>query len=362
MTVIMAMVLGLVLTPLFIRLAEKFSFYDKPSSQSHKKHARQIPLLGGPAVFLAWIITVVAGYSAVNFLRPDFFNHSVAGSFSGVQAVLGRLFFICLGAFIILLLGLYDDRFNMRAGTKLIGQIAAAAIAVSWGGVHITLFFENPLLIWLFSVFWVLLVINSINFFDNMDGLAAGTATITLGLFSIAAAMNQQYFIASLGAAAAGASMGFWFFNHTPASVFMGDSGSHFLGYLIAIISANVTYYNPAESVTKLPILIPLFILAIPLYDTVTVIVIRLYNHQPVYIGDNNHISHRFVRMGMSRKTAVFLVHLLEIITGVSVLPLMWGDERTTVVVLLQAAVVLLFISVIQYSTGHEEATGRGQG
>jgi UDP-GlcNAc:undecaprenyl-phosphate GlcNAc-1-phosphate transferase len=346
---------SLALTPLFRKIAEKLDFYDKPASQAHKKHQGQTPLMGGVAIFLAWVFTVAGGVLAAKCLGRSHLANSVLANLPGINFVSWKLFFFCLAALLAVLLGLYDDRFNMRAITKLTGQIAVAVIAVTWGGVEITMFFSSPLFSWFVSVFWILLIMNAINFFDNMDGLAVGTASIALCLFTITAAVNQQYFVSAMGAAAAGASIGFWFYNHSPATIFMGDSGSHFLGYILAVVSASVTYYSPEISTTRFPILIPLFVLAIPLFDTAAVVVIRLLKRKPIYIGDHNHISHRFARMGMSRKTAVFVVHMLELIIGLSVLPLLWGDERTTVVSLLQACTILFFVSVFQYSSSKRQ-------
>ena len=130
----------------------------------------------------------------------------------------------------------------------------------------------------------------------------------------------------------------------------MGDGGSHFLGYMLAVISAKVTYFNPLVSESRLSILIPLFILAVPIFDTLAVVVIRLLNHKPIYVGDHNHISHRFLHMGMSRKRAVLLVHLLCLIAGLGAMPLLWGDERSCLILIAQGVTILLMLTLIQYS------------
>ena len=130
----------------------------------------------------------------------------------------------------------------------------------------------------------------------------------------------------------------------------MGDGGSHFLGYMLAVISAKVTYFNPLVSESRLSLLIPLFILAVPIFDTLAVIVIRLLNHKPIYVGDHNHISHRFLHMGMSRKRAVLLVHLLCLIAGLGAMPLLWGDERSCLILIAQGVTILLMLTLIQYS------------
>jgi UDP-GlcNAc:undecaprenyl-phosphate GlcNAc-1-phosphate transferase len=248
---------------------------------------------------------------------------------------------------LIVLFGLYDDKWNMSARTKLLGQIAVAVIAVTWGGVKISMFLPHPVS-WIISVCWFVTIINAVNFFDNMDGLAVGVATIAFSLFSVAAALNNQYFVAVLGAVTAGSAAGFWFYNHHPAQIFMGDSGSHLLGYLLAVMGVVVTYYTPTKNTTIFSILIPLFILAIPLFDACAVVIIRLLNKKPIYIGDHNHISHRFVAMGMDRKNAVMLVHLLALAVGLSVMPILWGNEKTVIVCILQAATILILITFLQ--------------
>lgn len=346
---IVALTLGLILTPVMRKLAELTEFYDCPKEQWHKRHSKPTPLLGGLALCISWTATIVIGIIASQSIRQNVLDTTVISNLPGISKVSSELVFICLGAILATLLGLYDDRFNMSAKTKLFGQIAIAVIAVTWGGVRISFLMPSPIIGWAVTVFWIVLVMNAINFFDNMDGLAVGTAAIAFTFFTIVSAESSQYFIAVLAAATAGASFGFWFYNHSPATIFMGDSGSHFLGYNLAVLGVLATYYNPSQAFSELPILIPLFILAIPLFDLCAVVVIRLRAGKPVYIGDHNHISHRFLNMGMTRKQAVLMVHLLAIAIGLSILPLMWGDMRTTIISLLQAFTILLLVTLLQY-------------
>lgn len=341
-----ALILSLIFTFLCKKIAWKFNFLDKPQDQDHKNHSDATPLLGGMAIFLSWVLTIFIGILVAKY--SESFNH-ITENLIGIFSVLDNIIYIGIGALLAVSLGLFDDKFNMSAKVKLAGQILIAVIAVYLGEVKISLFLNIPILPDLISVFWILFVINAFNFFDNMDGLAVGTSTIATALFTIAAAINQQYFVATLGIVTTGATLGFWFYNYNPASIFMGDSGSHFLGFILAVLSINVTYYIPETTTSTIPILIPLFILAIPLFDTFAVTVIRLKNGKPIYIGDNNHISHRFVSMGMTRKKAVFFVHSLTLIIGLGVLPLIWGDIKTTILLVIQALAILFMISKLQY-------------
>jgi UDP-GlcNAc:undecaprenyl-phosphate/decaprenyl-phosphate GlcNAc-1-phosphate transferase len=350
-------IITLMLTPFFLKIAEKTDFMDRPKKEEHKKHGRAVPLLGGAAMCSAWLLTLGLGIILFVSHSAESVSPELDKYAANIINIRGRLFFICLGAVLITLLGLFDDRFGMSPKVKLMGQIIVSIIAVTLGGAHISVFISLPIISWALSVFWFLVIINAINFFDNMDGLAVGTSAIAMALFGVVAAINQQYFVAALGMLSAGVAVGFWFYNHDPASIFMGDSGSHFLGYMLAVLSCSVTYFTQESASTPLPVLIPMFILAIPLFDSCAVVAIRLKNKKPIYVGDHNHISHRFVKMGMSRKRAVQLVHLLTLIIGLSVLPLLWGEVRTTLIVIAQALLLLLLVSLIHYSVKADHST-----
>ncbi len=349
------------LTPAFQKLAEVTNFMDRPAHETHKGHGRATPLLGGAAMFSAWLLCLILGYASVYSPAISNFSINLQAHLPGISHVSSRVFFIALGAFLAMLLGLLDDKFGMSAGIKFSGQFVIAALAVFGGGIRVSIFLNNPIIISMVSILWIILMMNAINFFDNMDGLAIGVVTIAMGLFTVVAAITQQYFIAVFSAMTTGVGIGFWFFNHSPATIFMGDSGSHFLGYIVAVIAGAITYFSRVYSLSRFPILIPLFILAVPLFDTAAVVVIRLRNGKPIYIGDHNHISHRFEKMGMSRKRAVQMVHLMALIIGLSVLPILWGSFNTAAVIVVQASLMLLLISMLQVSGIHAAEGSPGQ-
>lgn len=346
----LATVFSLVLTPAFEKVARWTNFLDRPDQLTHNRHEKATPVLGGVAMFLSWIFTIGVCMMAAFTMNNVQVDPAIVNTLQGVPIVAERLTFLCIGAFMATLLGFTDDYYRLGAGKKFVGQLVIAIIAVWLGGVRITVFINSDVVSWGISILWIMLIINAINFLDNMDGLAAGISAIAMLLLTAVAVVSGQHFIAALGASGAGCIIGFWFFNHSPASIFMGDSGSHFLGYLLAVLSASTTYYMPHVSSTRLTFLIPLFILAIPLFDAMAVVLIRLYNRKPIYIGDHNHISHRFVNMGMGKKRAVLMVHLLSFVVGIGVLPLMWGDIRTSMVVVFQGFAFLLIITLLQFS------------
>ena len=340
----------LLFTPLAQKLAAVLDIMDRPACEKHKFHGKATPLLGGAAMLAGWLLVLAGGMLVWSKLgsweKTEFLKCYLPGAYS----VANRLLFLALGALLATLLGTFDDVRHLKAHWKFLGQFVVALIAVGLGGIRISLFISAPWVGFAITVFWFMLLMNAINFFDNMDGLAAGTAGIALVLFTVAAGFQQQYFVACLSALGAGCAFGFWFYNYTPASIFMGDGGSHLLGYWLAVASAGTTFFNPAAASSKVSVLIPLCILAVPIFDAVTVTVVRAFHGKPFWVGDHNHISHRFVRMGLSRKRAVQLVHILCLLTGLGALPMMWGSLATTAVIVIQMLLLLALITILQYA------------
>ena len=336
----------LVLTPVFRKLAVITNFMDVPAD-NHKGHKKSTPLLGGLAMFTAWLFCIGAGIWVIHSRFADSFPLD-AEQLKGVATVSRELLFLMGGATLAVLLGLIDDKIAMSAKVKFTGQFVIALIAVFLGGVKFNIFPEYPVCSTAFTLFWIMLLMNSINFFDNMDGLAVGTVAIAMALFAAVAALNGQFLVASFSALNCGVCCGFWFYNANPATIFMGDSGSHFIGYLAAIISSQVTFFDKSFSRSRCPVLMPLFILALPLFDTLMVVLIRTRNKKPFWIGDHNHISHRFVRMGLDRKQAVQLVHLMALAIGIGILPVFWGNFTTAAILVFQSLILLLIVTCLQ--------------
>ena len=362
-TFFVSFLLTLCAVPLCKRIAWKTGYLDVPKSEGHKLHRRATPLLGGAAMCLGWCVTVAAGFTAAKIWNPELIRPYA----EGLSRTAPDLLVMVLGACASVILGLIDDKHALKAWQKFLGQLVIATAVVVFGGIRISLFLNSSILSCAVTVFWFLFMFNAMNFFDNMDGLAVGTSAIAFLFFMAASIVNGQYFVANLCACSAAAACAFWIFNSSPASIFMGDAGSHFLAFLLAVISAKVTYYNPDAAATRFAILIPLFVLAVPIFDTFAVVAIRIRNHKPVYVGDHNHISHRFCRMGMPPRRAVQLVHLLVLIGALGMLPLLWGDPRTCFILLIQGFAILLLLSVMQYTGIHtaedrqaEEKTAEG--
>lgn len=223
---------------------------------------------------------------------------------------------ILLGAVGMLLVGLWDDKHESWPAVKFFWQLAVAAI-VAASGARITLFVPSIVFSYAVTILWILTVINAFNFMDNMNGLCGGLGAIGAFYFGLSAATAAvpQYLVALIAFLICGALAGFLPHNFPRAKSFLGDSGSHLVGYLLAVLAILPHFYTPRNP-HAVAVLTPLLILALPLGDLVWVVVLRTKMGKPFYVGDNNHLSHRLVRLGLSRTQAVLVIWLLAAAFG----------------------------------------------
>jgi UDP-GlcNAc:undecaprenyl-phosphate GlcNAc-1-phosphate transferase len=227
-----------------------------------------------------------------------------------------ELIAIFVGAIGMLLVGLWDDKHESRPAGKFICQFAVAAL-VAASGARITLFVPSTLFSFAVTILWILTVINAFNFMDNMNGLCGGLGAIGSFYFGLTAATAAvpQYLVALIAFLTCGALVGFLPYNFPRAKSFLGDSGSHLVGYLLAVLAILPHFYT-SKSAHTLAVLTPLLILAVPLGDLVWVVILRTRMGKPFYIGDNNHLSHRLVRLGLNRTRAVLVIWLIALAVG----------------------------------------------
>lgn len=341
-----ALALSSIITPICRSLAKKWNFLDHPLGEFHKRHDQAMPVLGGLAMVVSWTITILLGLYII-IAKPAILPENIQQILLGISNVQNKLIVIMSGGILFCLLGMYDDKKPIGPLKKLIAQLFICSFVAAYG-VRISFFWHHPAITFSLTVFWLMFIVNAINFFDNMDGLAAGTAGIAAMLFLLAAGIREQYFVAILAAATSGVALGLYIYNSSPATIFMGDAGSHFLGYLLAVIGGLITYYKTDNTMTPFPVLIPLFVLALPIFDLLAVMFIRKKTNQPIYVGDHNHISHRFVSMGFQKGTAVFLVHLMSFTIGIGAIALLDASATQTLLLLAQALSLLIFVSILQ--------------
>ena len=221
---------------------------------------------------------------------------------------------ILLGAIGMLIVGWLDDKHELPPRAKFVGQVIIAGIVASCG-VRITLFVPNILFSYAITILWILTVINAFNFMDNMNGLCAGLGAIASWYFGMIAAAQGQYLVALIAFLTFGALLGFLPYNFPQAKAFLGDSGSHLVGYLLAVLAVLPHFYT-AKHPRRWAVLIPLFVLAVPLLDLVWVVLLRWRAGKPFYLGDTNHLSHRLVRGGMTQTRAVLVIWIAAALLG----------------------------------------------
>lgn len=313
--------------PLWERWCLRHGVIDDPGYR--KIHDKPVPLAGGLAVMTALLLpTVVASLwlwsrygsgapQAPPGLVPENDQTATFLLSYGLHRRVLELAGILLGAIGILVLGLLDDKHELRPGPKFAGQLVVALL-VGASGVRVTLFVPSLLFSYGITVLWILTVINAFNFMDNMNGLCAGLGAIGAFYFGAVAAAADQYLVALIAFLTLGALLGFLPYNFPRARAFLGDSGSHLVGYLMAVLAILPHFYTPRHP-HRWAVLVPLLVLAIPLLDMAWVVVLRSMNRQPFYIGDTNHLSHRLVRQGLSRPAAVVIIWLLASVVGAAV-------------------------------------------
>lgn len=300
--------------PLWRAWCLRVGLVDAPG---HRKiHDAPIPLAGGLAVLTGLLAPLVGGAVLIQFHLLD--PTDLAPLHFGLNKRLLELAAIASGAIGMTVVGLLDDKIELRPAQKFGAQLLIATL-VAAAGVRITLFVPSLIFSYAITVLWLLTVINAFNFMDNMNGLCGGLGAIGAGLFGGIAALHGQYLVALLAFLMCGALIGFLPHNFPKARAFLGDSGSHLVGYLLAVI-AILPHFHSAKHPQPLAVLTPLLVLAVPLGDLAWVVLLRTKLGKPFYVGDTNHLSHRLVRLGLSKTAAVLFIWLLAAGTGCAAL------------------------------------------
>jgi UDP-GlcNAc:undecaprenyl-phosphate GlcNAc-1-phosphate transferase len=221
---------------------------------------------------------------------------------------------IAFGAMVMVALGWLDDKHELKPLPKFIGQLFIAVL-VAAACKRITLFVPSVTFSYAVTILWVLTVVNAFNFMDNMNGLCAGLGAIGAWQFAVIAAADGEYLVATIAFLMCGALAGFLPWNFPNARAFLGDAGSHLVGYLLAVMAILPHFYTK-QNPRPLAVLSPLLVLAIPLADLAWVVILRTRAGKPFWIGDTNHLSHRLVRTGLSRTRAVLLIWLAAAAIG----------------------------------------------
>ncbi len=324
-TYAVAFVIGLMacwlLTPYVKKLSVKMGAIDAPDNR--KIHTSPTPRMGGLAIYAGFVIAVLCSMHVTREIRG-----------------------LLLGASFIVALGILDDIYQLPARVKLLGQIIAATIPV-YLGIRIE-WLTNPVsggymymdqLSIPVTILWVVGMTNALNLIDGLDGLAAGVSLIASVTVIIVAIQNGFYPIAILTAALAGSTLAFIKYNFNPASIFMGDTGSMFLGYMLAAISV----LGVVKSAATIALLVPTVALGLPIMDTGFAIVRRYSNGKPIFKPDKGHLHHRLLEAGLSQRQAVLLMYFISMALSASAL-LFTGNSLITGIVVISVIVAAVFV------------------
>ncbi len=299
---LIAMVVSFAITPLVIVFAGKTGALDAPDAR--KVHQKPIPRIGGIGIYVAFMAGTLAMLDFGSF-EPD------------VQTkVIGLL----VSSTLIVLLGIVDDYKSLPAKVKLLGQIIAACVLVAFGATID--FIANPFDDYFYleyftipaTIFWIVGLTNTVNLIDGLDGLAAGVATIASITILLVAIQNDFVLVTILTAALAGAAIGFLRYNFNPAKIFMGDTGSMFLGFMLAGISV----IGVVKSAATIALIVPILALGVPIMDTSFAIIRRYRGGVPIFKPDKGHLHHRLLDMGFNQRQAVLLMYIISALLGFS--------------------------------------------
>ncbi len=356
---VVAFLIALVGTDAMRVAAPLLGLVDAPSPR--KFHREPTPRGGGVAIFLGiWLTTWVGLLMARSLSNPATTSRfagiakrlpdTITALISDTASAIPDMRWAFGGALVIAILGLIDDRRGLPAWFKLLVQTVVATCIVVLDKQVISLFIPNFTICAVITVIWFVGIINAFNLLDNMDGLSAGVGVIVTGLLAVVALQTRQQphqmFLAGLSIVIASSLLGFLVFNFPPAKIFMGDCGSMLLGYMTAWLTVDCTFYEPGKPL--FPVVVPLLILAVPIFDTASVVIIRLKSGKSPFEGDTNHFSHRLVALGMGPRTAVLTIYLVAAAIGLSATLVYYVTTAAAAIVLLQAAVIFAVIVLLE--------------
>ncbi len=357
--IVFAFLVTLLSTPMAALVARRFGFIDIP--RLHKAHAKPTPLLGGCAIFVAVLGPMLFALALVRVWAstgwPDFIPERLAMHIPGAAEKAPLAVGILFGALVLHVMGIFDDRKAMGPFLKLTVQVLVAAFVVIVLNVRV-LTMVDPLTIlglhvgqWLSyiaSILWIVTITNAFNFLDNMDGLSAGVAAICTAALLAAAASIGQVFVTAWLCLLLGALLGFLVYNFPPAKIFMGDSGSLVVGYFMAVLSCLTTYVPRNQPYELYAVFVPVVLLALPMYDLLSVICLRIKQKRSPFVGDRQHFSHRLVKHGMSTRLAVLTIYAVTLATAIAATLLPRVDSVGAVLVVVQTVAILLAVALLE--------------
>jgi len=351
-----ALICSAVLTACVRRWAIAKEFVSRPREDRYNRNV--IALGGGVAIFWTIALFILMGAGIVKFvIEPgylNFFDESIAQHTVGFMTKINDLLIVLAAVFILHLMGLWDDKKHLGPFLKLAIQFAVAFVAAWFADIRVEMFIQSKFITTVFSVFWIVLMMNAFNFLDNMDGASAGIALIATCVLMAAAIRSGQVFVGAMGAVFIGAMLGFLVFNFPPAKIFMGDCGSMVVGFFVALLTLRTTYYNAEAGTALYSVFMPAIVMAVPLYDFISVTFLRLKKGKSPFVGDTQHFSHRLKRRGLSDRQVALTLYLATLCTGLGAVLLQRADRLGAILIAAQTVMILIFIAILEAAGNRE--------
>ena len=319
-----AMLISLLLVPSIAKLAVRIGAIDKPNAR--KVHTKIMPRMGGLAIYISFFIVL-------------FLTHTVTKELLG----------LFLGGTVLVFVGIVDDIKDLPAKVKLVGQIIAACIVVAFGvrvDFMTNIFHGETVFLSFFSIpvtiVWIVGIINAVNLIDGLDGLAAGISVIAATTMAIVGYASGQMDMAAMAMILIGATLGFLRYNFHPAKIFMGDTGSMFLGYNLAVFAV----LGVAKSFTMLSLVTPILVLAIPILDTLFAIIRRKMNHKPIFKPDKHHLHHCLLSYGFSHRDTVLIIYAVSAVLALCGLIMTYLNSTQGICLLVVISIMIIYGAV----------------
>ena len=349
------------MTALVRKLAAHRGFVSSPVKDRY--HQAVIPLGGGIAIFTTLVVFIIAAMVTVKFLAApghlQWLTESVTIDPADFISKINQLVIILLAVFVLFVLGLADDKKHLSPFFKLTVQFAVAITVATFADVRVEFFIENKVITSVLSAVWIVLIINAFNFLDNMDGLAAGIAAIATCILFTAAALSGQVFVGGLAIVFIGTLLGFLVFNFPPAKIFMGDAGSFVVGFFVAMLTLRTTYYHEVQSPPSAgwyPIFLPVIVMAVPLYDFISVTLLRIRQGKSPFVGDTQHFSHRLKKHGLTDTQTILTLYLATLCTGLGATFLYQVNLAGAILIFTQTFMILAIIAIFESTARNDKA------
>jgi len=354
-------VVSLVVTGFLVRIGQNVGTLDSAGFEGHDKTLRAVPNIGGVAIWATLVLPLAAGLIGMQ-VAPDAMTKLIPAltpwkTQIAQSAPMATAFLFCLT--ILHVTGLIDDRRPLGAVPKTLVQLGCTLMLVVWFDIRMlealdTWLGSGSLLSIVATVVWIMVLTNAMNYLDNMDGVTAGITVVSGGLFMVASLMGSQWFVGATLSLLVGGCLGFLWWNKPKAKIFMGDGGSLVIGFALAVLVTRVTWFDPEATsgigTAWYGVLMPIFVLALPLYDFFTVTSIRILQSKSPFKGDQQHFSHRLAQRGFGNVGTLFVLLAISGVTGIAGLLLGRADATQAILLTLLVCLALLVIAFFDYT------------